>query len=73
MRNLRERLEEEHTALLAREADKTVLEARVARLTRLVLHSTRAQAAHSQAAARVRRSYGPAASDTVRAACNAPK
>lgn len=41
VRNLRERLEEEHTALLAREADKVALEQRLARLTRLVLSSAR--------------------------------
>ena len=41
MRNLRERLEEEHQALLQREQDKAVLEVRIARLTRIILHSTR--------------------------------
>ena len=41
VRNLRERLEEEHQALLQREQDKAVLEVRIARLTRIILHSTR--------------------------------
>jgi len=41
VRNLRERLEEEHQALLQREGDKAVLEVRIARLTRIILHSTR--------------------------------
>ncbi len=41
MRNLRERLEEEHQALLQREQDKVTLEVRIARLTRIILHSTR--------------------------------
>lgn len=41
VRNLRERLEEEHQALLTREQDKAALELRIARLTKLILHSTR--------------------------------
>lgn len=41
VRNLRERLEEEHQALLQREQDKVTLEVRIARLTRIILHSTR--------------------------------
>ena len=41
VRNLRERLEEEHQALLQREQDKVSLEVRIARLTRIILHSTR--------------------------------
>jgi len=41
VRNLRERLEEEHQALLQREQDKAILEVRIARLTRIILHSTR--------------------------------
>ena len=41
VRNLRERLEEEHQALLQREQDKAALEARIMRLTRVILHSTR--------------------------------
>lgn len=41
VRNLRERLEEEHQALLTREQDKAALELRIGRLTKLILHSTR--------------------------------
>ena len=41
VRNLRERLEEEHQALLTREQDKAALELRIQRLTKLILHSTR--------------------------------
>ena len=48
VRNLRERLEEEHQALLQREQDKVSLEVRIARLTRIILHSTRiARPAHT--------------------------
>jgi hypothetical protein len=39
---LREQLEEERAALLSREAEKAALEARIERLTRIVLNSTRA-------------------------------
>lgn len=53
MRNLRERLEEEHQALLTREQDKAALELRIARLTKLILHSTRMST--STAAARKQR------------------
>lgn len=53
MRNLRERLEEEHQALLTREQDKAALELRIARLTKLILHSTRMNT--STAAARKQR------------------
>lgn len=41
VRNLRERLEEEHQALLQREQDKAALELRIARLTRIILSSTK--------------------------------
>lgn len=51
VRNLRERLEEEHQALLKRDADKAGLEVRLARLTKLILHSTRT---HTVQAARKR-------------------
>ena len=53
MRNLRERLEEEHQALLTREQDKAALELRIGRLTKLILHSTRINT--STAAARKQR------------------
>lgn len=53
VRNLRERLEEEHQALLTREQDKAALELRIARLTKLILHSTRITT--STAAARKQR------------------
>lgn len=53
VRNLRERLEEEHQALLTREQDKAALELRIARLTKLILHSTRMNT--STAAARKQR------------------
>lgn len=53
VRNLRERLEEEHQALLTREQDKAALELRIARLTKLILHSTRITS--STAAARKQR------------------
>ncbi len=51
VRNLRERLEEEHQALLKRDADKAGLEVRLMRLTKLILHSTRT---HTVQAARKR-------------------
>ena len=47
VRNLRERLEEEHQALLQREQDKASLEMRIARLTRIILSSTRLTRADS--------------------------
>ena len=53
VRNLRERLEEEHQALLTREQDKAALELRISRLTKLILHSTRIGT--SSAAARKQR------------------
>lgn len=55
VRNLRERLEEEHQALLTREQDKAALELRIARLTKLILHSTRITT--STAAARKQRIF----------------
>lgn len=69
MRNLRERLEEEHQALLTREQDKAALELRIGRLTKLILHSTRIGT--STAAARKQRlnllrSYSEHLSPTVR-------
>ena len=69
VRNLRERLEEEHQALLTREQDKAALELRIARLTKLILHSTRIGT--STAAARKQRlnllrSYSEHLSPTVR-------
>lgn len=42
MQNLREKLEEERQVVLSREAEKAALEARIDRLTRIVLNSTRA-------------------------------
>lgn len=42
--NMRERLEEELHARMQREDDRAVLNKRIDRLTRLILHSTRAQA-----------------------------
>ena len=38
---LRQRVAEEHAALLEREADKLALEARIQRLTKIILHSSR--------------------------------
>ena len=69
VRNLRERLEEEHQALLTREQDKAALELRIARLTKLILHSTRIGT--STAAARKQRlnllrSYSEHLNPTVR-------
>ncbi len=69
VRNLRERLEEEHQALLTREQDKAALELRIGRLTKLILHSTRIGT--STAAARKQRlnllrSYSEHLSPTVR-------
>ncbi|KAK9812513.1 hypothetical protein WJX73_005189 [Symbiochloris irregularis] len=61
VRNLRERLEEEHIALLAKEADKATLERRISGLTRLVLTSTRANA--SAALRGDGRAYNRAVSD----------
>ena len=48
VRNLQERLEEEHQALLAREADVAALHARVNRLTQLVVRAVRSHALGGQ-------------------------
>ncbi|PSC70283.1 Kinesin-related 11 [Micractinium conductrix] len=55
VRTLRERLEEEHQALLARERDKIVLEDRIVRLTQCILHGA---AAATQLERRLRAPYG---------------
>ena len=43
MRNLQERLEEEHQALLAREADVAAMHGRIGRLTQLIIRAVRSQ------------------------------
>jgi hypothetical protein len=48
--SLREQLAEERQVLLNREAEKAVLEARIVRLTQIVLNSTRAMLASQPAA-----------------------
>lgn len=49
VQDLRERLQEEHQALLQRDAQKAALEQRIARLTKIILHSTRVHAASALA------------------------
>lgn len=48
--SLREQLAEERQVLLSREAEKAILETRIARLTQIVLNSTRAMLATQPAA-----------------------
>ena len=43
VRNLQERLEEEHQALMAREADVAALQGRLNRLTQLVINAVRSR------------------------------
>ena len=72
LRNLRERLEEEHAALVSREADKAALLGRIRRLTRLILHSSRLQDAatlHRRQRRALLRSYS-AVPQVGRRACN---
>ncbi|KAK9816490.1 hypothetical protein WJX72_000928 [[Myrmecia] bisecta] len=73
VRNLRERLEEEHQALLKREADKVALESRLARLTRIILHATTLEAnraARKRQRQTLLRSFS-ASEPTLQEACSA--